>query len=100
MSLKLLLLRQDPSLRIFLDVDDLDSIHDLKKNVESSDTFCLLLTEGVFERKFVLEEVRTAMKCNKKIVLIWDKERSAFPDASTVPAGMHYHGRSDTIRYS
>jgi hypothetical protein len=85
MCIKLLLLKQNPDLRIFLDVDDLENVHDLKLNVARTDTFVLLLTEGVFERKFVQEEIRAAIKHNRKIVLVWDKERCGFPDSSTVP---------------
>ena len=86
MVLKLHLLHKDPKLRIFLDVDDLENIHDLKANVQKTNCFALLLTEGVFERRFVQEEIRTALACNKKIILVWDKERCAFPDASTIPS--------------
>jgi len=85
MVLKLLLEMQDSSLRIFLDVDDLENIHDLKSNVRNSRNFALLLTEGVFERRFVLEEVSTAVSIGKNVILIWDKERCAFPDATSIP---------------
>jgi len=36
--------------KIFLDVDDLEDIHDLKMNVELSDNLALLLTKRVFEK--------------------------------------------------
>jgi len=85
MTIKLLLLRKNAKLRIFLDVDDLENIHNLKANVERTQVLLLLLTEGVFERKFVLEEIRAALEFKKKIVLIWDKERCGFPDISTIP---------------
>ncbi len=85
MVLKLLLEMQNSSIRIFLDVDDLENIHDLKANVRSSRHFALLLTEGVFERRFVLEEVTTAISAGKNVILIWDKERCAFPDANNIP---------------
>lgn len=79
MVVKLLLEKQNPFLHIFLDVDDLENIHDLKENVACTQNFMLLLTEGVFERRFVLEEVRTALSLNKNIILLWDKERCPWP---------------------
>jgi hypothetical protein len=89
MVLKLFLTQKDSNLRIFLDVDDLENIHDLKANVQQTNCFALLLTEGVFERRFVQEEIRTALALNKKIILIWDKERCAFPDSSTIPSDIN-----------
>lgn len=54
MVLKLFLTQKDPNLRIFLDVDDLENIHDLKVNVQRTNCFALLLTEGVFERRYAM----------------------------------------------
>ena len=59
-------------------------IHDLKENVKNSDNFMLLLTEGVFERRFVIEEITTALELKKNIILVWDKERCPWPDANKV----------------
>ncbi len=66
-------------------MDDLEDIHDLKDNVKNSDNFVLLITEGVFERRFVLEEVTTALSLNKNIILIWDKERCPWPEVERIP---------------
>jgi len=83
--LKLLIEQKNPNLKIFLDVDDLEDIHDLKLNVYNSENFAILLTEGVFERRFVVEELTTALAAKKNIILIWDKERTPWPAAESIP---------------
>jgi hypothetical protein len=88
MVIKMILESHDPTLRIFLDVDDLENIHDLKDNVKNSDNIALLLTEGVFERRFVIEEITTALQLNKNIILIWDKDRCPFPEPSKLPENL------------
>jgi hypothetical protein len=93
MSLKLLLEKADPTIRVFLDVDDLEDIHDLVANVEKSMNIAILVTEGVFERQFVQLELKTALQLNKSIlqfklyilhdidiIPIWDKNNCAFPN--------------------
>ena len=47
------LIDRSPSLKIFLDVDDLNNIHILEENVAKSQNFVLLLTEGALSRQFV-----------------------------------------------
>ena len=46
LALKMLLLEQCPTLKIFLDVDDLEDLQDLMQNVVDSANIILLLTDG------------------------------------------------------
>jgi hypothetical protein len=66
--IKLRLKMKDPSLRIFLDVDDLSKIHDLKKKVEECRHFILLLTDGALDRPWVKQEIEWAVNSNKNII--------------------------------
>lgn len=76
---------KDKKLEIFLDVDDMKSTHDLKKNIENSENILLLITEGVFERYFVQLELRKALECNKNIIVLWDKKSCEFPKEDEIP---------------
>lgn len=62
--------------KIFLDVDDLEDIHDLKMNVELSDNLALLLTEGVFE-KFCNWRSKKSFTTKSEYYL----DRCSFPEA-------------------
>lgn len=84
--IKLELEKINKKLNIFLDVDDLNNIHNLENNIINSSNILLLISEGVFERLFVQLELRTALKYNKGIIVIWDKDRCPnFPDKNKVP---------------
>jgi hypothetical protein len=69
------LLHENENLNIFLDIDDLNDIHDLKENIKKSENILLLITEDVFKRPFVIGELNTALKYDKNIITIWDKDR-------------------------
>ena len=77
--LKTFLQSKDPSLSIFLDVDDLEDIHNLKLNVAATANVIVLVTEGVLERFFVIEEITTALALGKNVIVIWDRDRCEFP---------------------
>lgn len=73
--IKLLLEKKDPELKIFLDVDsNMKTIHNLENFIKKSQNILLLITEGVFNRPFVQLELKSALKYNKNIITIWDKE--------------------------
>ena len=85
MSIKLLLLNKNPNLNIYLDVDDLKNIHDLEKNIIDSSNLLLLITDNVFNSKYVIFELDTALKYKKNIIIIWDKDNCSFPDINIIP---------------
>src|ERR1700730_4691435 len=78
-------LKELHNLEIFLDIDDMRSIHNFKKNVENSDNILLLITKGVFERSFVQLELREALKFDKNIIVLWDKKSCEFPKEEEIP---------------
>lgn len=83
--IKLELLKKSENLSIFLDVDDLNNIHDLEENIKKTKNILLLITEGVLERNFVIKELKTALEYNKNIILLWDKEHCLnFPDKDKI----------------
>ena len=59
-----------PGVRIFLDVDDLDSIDNLEKHIEASQCILVFLSKGYFFSRNCLREIRHAMECKKPIVLV------------------------------
>lgn len=67
------LLLEKKNLNIFLDEDNLDDLHDLEKFVKKSENILLIITEGVFEREFVIKELETALKYKINIITLWDK---------------------------
>jgi hypothetical protein len=69
-AIKLQLLEIDPKLKIFLDVDDLNVIHNLESNVANSKNIILLVTEGAIERPFVQLEVVAAIKNHKNVIVV------------------------------
>jgi hypothetical protein len=73
-QLKLELEKYDSTLKIFLDVDDKNAIQKLKDNINRSLNIIVLLTYGLLERQWVCKELRWAIKANKNIILVWDKE--------------------------
>src|ERR1700730_14708359 len=86
LNIKLLLLQLNTEISIFLDVDDLKNIQDLDINIRNSNNILLVITKGVFERFFVIEELKAALKYKKKIILIWDREHCPeFPKKEEVP---------------
>jgi hypothetical protein len=89
MNIKLLLTNKHPNLSIYLDVDDLENIHDLPENVYNSHNLLLIITEGVFERPYVIKELETALKYKKNIIIVWDKNNCpTFPDKNLVPVSI------------
>lgn len=75
LTIKLLLEKKNPKLNIFLDVDsDMRNIHDLEFFVKESRNILLIITENVFERYFVKLELRSALRYNKNIIILWDKD--------------------------
>jgi hypothetical protein len=86
LNIKMLLLEKYKNMSIFLDVDDLENIHDLEKNIKNSENLLLLITEDVFKRPFVIKELGAALKYNKNIIVIWDKAHCpVFPNEKQVP---------------
>lgn len=64
----------------------MDNIHDLEKIVENTKIVLLIITDGVFERPFIQLELRTALKYNKKIITLWDKDRCPiYPKKDNLP---------------
>lgn len=78
-------LTEKQKLDIFLDVDDMNSVHNLEKNIEISENVLLLITDGVFDRPFVQLELKKALECNKNIILLWDKMNCEFPKKKDIP---------------
>eukprot|EP01116_Phalansterium_solitarium_P005825 TRINITY_DN1796_c0_g1_i1.p1 TRINITY_DN1796_c0_g1~~TRINITY_DN1796_c0_g1_i1.p1 ORF type:complete len:243 (+),score=23.20 TRINITY_DN1796_c0_g1_i1:354-1082(+) len=78
-AIKLQLEIEQPNIKCFLDVDDLNMIHDIEAAVRNSRTFLLLLTEGVLERPFVQKEILAALGANKNIILVHDEKSTPFP---------------------
>lgn len=88
--IKLLLEKINPHLNIFLDIDDLGNIHDLEKNVKNSENILLIITEGVFERRFVQLELQMALSNDKNIITLWDKEHyPIFPKKDDIEEKFH-----------
>lgn len=86
LTIKLLLLEKNPNLKIFLDIDDLDNIHNLEENIKNSDNVLLLITDGIFERHYVIKELRAAIKYNKNIIVLWEKDGCKnFPKKEQIP---------------
>lgn len=76
LNIKLLLEKKNPEFKIFLDVDsNMENIHNLENFIKKSKNILLLITEGVFDRYFVLLELKTALNYNKNIITLWDKDR-------------------------
>ncbi len=69
-AIKLQLLDINPKLKIFLDVDDLNIIHNLENNIIHSKNVILLVTDGAVKRPFVQLEICTAVKHNKNIIVV------------------------------
>lgn len=85
-TIKLLLLEKNPNLNIYLDVDDLENIHDLEKNIKNSENLLLLITNDVFNSNYVIHELDVALKNKKNIIILWDKDNCpSFPDMNLVP---------------
>lgn len=80
MNIKLLLENENRKLKIFLDVDDLNNIHDLENIIKKSRNFILIITEGTLERPFIHKEIRAALKYDKNIILVHDEKSCPFPN--------------------
>jgi hypothetical protein len=104
-AIKLQLTLRNPSLDVWLDVDDLHKLRSLSVRshclfieqeliqflqtaVENSKNVILLLTAGVLERHWVQEEIRAALKFQKNIILVHDEKHCPFPTGEDVPDGM------------
>jgi len=84
-ALKLQLEAKDPSLRIFLDVDDLENVHSLDDKVKGSRNFILIITEGALERPFIQLEIRAAIKYKSNVILVHDEKSCPFPNGQGLP---------------
>ena len=59
-------------------------------NIENSKNILLIITEALFKRKFVIQELTTGLKYNKNIILIWDKGRCPeLPKKDKIPIICH-----------
>ena len=79
--------RLDPDISIFLDIEGLTSTHNLPDIVNSSLNVLLYLTDGVFDRYWVMLEIHTAITTGKNIILLREtdtrhgtKQLSGFPN--------------------
>lgn len=59
-----------PDASVFLDADNLSDLRDLLNEVQQSDVFILMLTDGVVSRGWCLAELDTAVKFGIPIVLV------------------------------
>jgi hypothetical protein len=84
-SIKLQLELLSPSIKIFLDVDDLNHLHILENNVINSRNFLLLITEGSIDRPFVQKEIRYALNNKKNIIIVHDERSCPFPSSERLP---------------
>jgi len=78
-AIKLQLLDINPKLKVFLDVDDLNIIHNLENNIIHTKNIILLVTEGAVSRPFVQLEVVTAVKHHKNIIVMHDERGCKYP---------------------
>lgn len=87
LNINLLLEKKNPNLKIFLDVNsDMKKIHNLENFIKKSKNILLIITENVFERYFVQLELKAALKYNKNIITVWDKDRcQEFPKKENIP---------------
>lgn len=87
LNLKLLIEKENEDIKIFLDVDsDMKNIHNLENFIRESKNVLLIITENVFERYFVQLELREALKYNKNIILLWDRNNCPiFPKKEQIP---------------
>jgi desulfoferrodoxin (superoxide reductase-like protein) len=74
-----------PGIRIFLDVDTLDDVHDLALIVSRSKSLLLFLTAGIFHSDFVMQEVRAAVRHRLGIILV----RETAASHGAVPIALH-----------
>ncbi|KOO23359.1 tir-containing protein [Chrysochromulina tobinii] len=63
----------------FIDVENLESLSDLPMVVAGCDVFILVLSDGVFESEFCMQELASAVNAGVEIVLI-TKEGSRWPN--------------------
>jgi hypothetical protein len=59
-----------PSLKIFLDVEDLTNLGDLEALIENSEVVLIFLSSGYFSRWNCLREVRQALVAKKDVILL------------------------------
>eukprot|EP00741_Cyanophora_paradoxa_P010026 tig00000157_g9712.t1 len=64
-----------PGIRVFLDADALGDIHDLAAIIRKTRCFVLLLTPEWLESMFVLRELAAAVRSQRRILVVWDRER-------------------------
>ena len=57
-----------------LDKNGVPSEEGMMEGVTRSNYFLLYLTRGVFKRKYVLQEIRMALKLRKPFILLWEAE--------------------------
>jgi len=69
----------------WIDVDNLENLQDLTEVVRLSRNFMLLITPGLFDSHWCLQEIRAAIKYKKNVILILD-EGVPFPVVQTLPA--------------
>lgn len=74
-SIKRMLTLLLPSIRIFLDVDDLEDIGNLRKYVQHSHAFLVFLSDGYFDSENCLKEVDAAVDLGKPIVLMHEADQ-------------------------
>eukprot|EP00741_Cyanophora_paradoxa_P010031 tig00000157_g9717.t1 len=64
-----------PGIRVFIDVDALGDIHDLAAVIRSTRCFVLIITPEWLESLFVLRELATAVRAQRRILIVWDRDR-------------------------
>jgi hypothetical protein len=70
------LLEMMPEIRVFLDVDDLEDIGALDKYVEVTSCVLVFCTQGYFESKNCMIELRSAVSMHKRILPLMDTDPS------------------------
>lgn len=89
--------RLDPTLNIFLDVDDLNDIQDLDETIQKSKVILFLITENVFGSDYVRKEIEMAARAGKKIILVRD-ENTPLPSFTSIAHHFETPEQQDTFR--
>jgi len=58
--------------KIFLDSEADFELHDLEEIVKQTELFIFILSEGIFDSFWCLQELKSAIACRKKVVLLRD----------------------------
>lgn len=82
-DIKQRLLVMCPTMRIFLDVDDLENISDLEQYVDRSTVVCIFLTDGYISSANCRRELKQAVQRDKQLVVLLETDSNH--GATTLP---------------